>query len=99
MISGIVQSNLDYADNIVSSSSAKCTASEWLAAAASINNTAANLENVSRAERLAKLAIIAAAEEVAAATIITAAARRHAKAVAALRKTIALYDIRDSSGA
>jgi hypothetical protein len=105
---GVVAANLNkanleggikHASNVLSSGSAKCTAPEWLAAAASINNTAANLENVVRAERLAKLAIITGAEEVAAATITAAAARRHTAAVAALRNTVALYDIRDSSGA
>eukprot|EP00953_Heterococcus_sp_UTEX-ZZ885_P013629 7780-Heterococcus_DN1.PRE.2 len=105
---GVVAANLNkanleggikHASNVLSSGSAKCTAPEWLAAAASINNTAANLENVVRAERLAKLAIITGAEEVAAARIITTAAKRHAVAAAALRKTVALYDVRDSSGA
>eukprot|EP00953_Heterococcus_sp_UTEX-ZZ885_P013624 7777-Heterococcus_DN1.PRE.1 len=94
-----LEGGIKHASNVLSSGSAKCTAPEWLAAAASINNTAANLENVVRAERLAKLAIITGAEELAAATTTAAAARRHTVAAAALRKTVALYDIRDSSGA
>jgi Zinc finger, C3HC4 type (RING finger) len=105
---GVVAANLNkanleggikHASNVLSSGSARCTASEWLAAAASISNTASNLENLLRAEAGAKLAITAATEEVAAARIRTTAAKRHAVAAAALRKTVALYDVRNSSGA